>query len=359
MILFKTITKVSIMTTELELLFRWLNSSDNRKESEQNFTAYYNVIGKRLYPYMENRLRFTGNSLAEEIFPEIMVKICTLILDRPQVAKRIEELMSKLEALDLNDPFFKKRTYTWSNDVNNWARESISFNLEHAQTKSPELDGKVKIFNDKKEPLEEEGKALLDWLANKESHMPWKAEIIDITDELFIKKKPKLLSKIRIPTNAMLFLMAKNKITDHWRKKSTQTETALELDWDSEDESTHGSMVEADSQGYLDWVRLQNQGKINRSSDIQEAVEFLLQAPIRKAETELHHAMSKQEILRSENRLDKACSNYIKHLETLEMMKAEYTQEEIAVNLSLTRDQVRTLQTQIKALLEPLKGDLS
>lgn len=346
------------MPTELELLCRWLNSGNNKKESELNFTAYYNSIGKKLLPYLENKLSLTGTGLAEEIFQEIMVNIFKLIIDRPQAAKHIEELTKELETIDFNNPFFKKRTNTWTKDVRNWAEEAIIFHLEHSQIKSPELDDKVKSLNNKMKPLEKEGEALSDWLVDNKKNTHEEDEFIEKTNEL-IKTKPKLLSKIRIPTSALLYKMAKNKGNDHWRKKSTQTETSFELDWDSKDENTHGSMTEeADYQGYLEWVRQQNQGITKEAGNMQEAIEFLLQAPIRKAENELEKVTDKQAIQRCENRLDKARINYIKHLETLEMMKAEYTQEKIAVNLALTRDQVRTLQAQIKVLLEPLKGDL-
>jgi DNA-directed RNA polymerase specialized sigma24 family protein len=346
--------------TELELLCRWLNSDSNRKnnKSDQMFSAYYNAIRKKLLPHLKYSLGLTDTGLAEEFFHDVMVKI----IERPQIAKRIEELTRELDVFDLNNPFLKKRTHTWTNDVRHWVEEAISFPLEHSQTKSPELDDKIEYFNGKMNPLKNEGIAILDWLADNLANIQEK-EFIEITTNIIgmpktgkQKKKPNLLSKICIPTSALLKTMATNKAKDHWKKHSTKFETVLKPDKVNENKGKQGSKIEgADSQGHLNWFRQQNQGIANETDNVREDIEFLLQAPIRNAETQLREATGKQEIQRCENRLDKARINYIKHQEILAMIESKYTQEQMADNLGLTRDQIRPLLPQIKVLIKLLK----
>jgi hypothetical protein len=150
--------------------------------------------------------------------------------------------------------------------------------------------------------------------------------------------------------------MATNKAKDHWKKHSTKFETVLKPDKVNENKGKQGSKIEgADSQGHLNWFRQQNQGIANETDNVREDIEFLLQAPIRNAETQLREATGKQEIQRCENRLDKARINYIKHQEILAMIESKYTQEQMADNLGLTRDQIRPLLPQIKVLIKLLK----
>jgi DNA-directed RNA polymerase specialized sigma24 family protein len=345
--------------TELELLCRWLNSGINRKnnKSDQMFAAYYNAIEKKLLPYLIPRLEDVD--LAEQFFQEIMFKISILCIERQQIAKRIEELTREQDALNLNNPCLKKRTHTWTTDVRNWTKEAISFSSDHSQTKSPELDNQVKNFNCKIEPLKKEGVDVLNCLADNIVSIQ-EEKFVEITSNIIGNKKPRkpnLLSKIRIPTRALLFKMAINKIKDYWKKKS---EIRLEPNWNNEDEEDENPQNSIIEEAALErWVHQKNQGIASETDNIPEAIEFLLQAPIRNAETQLREATGKQEILRSQNRLDKARVSYSKHLEILAMIENDYTQEQMAIELDMTRDQVRYLQPQIKDLLKLLKGDLS
>jgi hypothetical protein len=212
--------------SEFELLCRWLNAR-NKLESDLFFTKYYRKVEQILYPHIERELGVSKSSLAADIFQETMIKMLKQINERPQSEKCIEELMEELQAFDIKDPFFEKRVITWGDNVNLWKKEVMIFFHEHRDTKSPELDDKAKELNNKMTPLggeDVEGKALLDWLSNNQINIPHGTEF-----SKKIKIIIELLPKIRIPTSALLYTIATNKVKDHWKKNQLSLKPHLKL----------------------------------------------------------------------------------------------------------------------------------
>lgn len=354
----KQLSKAKCLT-EIESLCQWLRTSHSRTLSDQLFTAYYNIVANYLLCYIRRKLGSSKAHLADEFLHDIMLKIFLIIKDeRPQAAEQIQVLITNIQSSN-QGVMFEKRTEKWGLEVNEWAEKSMSFPYDYSHIKSPTLDNEAKQINEFLNPLKLEGSSIVTWLETNKKNT--EEDIVIITIDEIIE----LLPNIRIPLKTLLYMMARNKVIDHWRKKSTQNETALQDNGDDGDENSHTSIDKGNEFIYQEWLR---QGMTNdpsgyhdKQQEIQQAIDFCLQTPIRDATEKLQQATTKQQKRRCEDRLETLYSDYIEQEVILQMMKERYdeknryTQNDIAEKLGLTRNQVVYRQDQIKALLTPLK----
>ena len=332
-------------TTELEALCQWLNATDRLKR-ERYFTLYYNIVAKYLLRYIERQLGASRTASTEDILEEVMLTIYKRCNERQQSANSVFKLSATLDLPKLG-ALFEKRTSIWGKQARNWSNRAMSFPLDHNTIKSPELDTKAKQLNEEiDDPLKKEAESLQAWCKQQAQ------------EHAFINQTHKivnLLSKLGIPLSCFLYQTAKNKVIDLKRKKSEQVEVSYEIDLDNDSEQSYSVMIEVDAKILEQW----QQGEIDQIDDLKQVFDYLLQSPLREARNRLKQASSRQEKQRAEEQFTKADSDYIEHSTILDMMFEGYTQDEIAEQLGLTRDKVRTRQAQIKTLIEPLKkGDL-
>ena len=86
-------------------------------------------------------------------------------------------------------------------------------------------------------------------------------------------------------------------------------------------------------------------------------VQKLLQQPVHKAKAFLQRSdLTKKQYNQGEARLQRCEDRYSMHMAVLALLVKGYTQDEIASELGLTRDQVRGREKEIQDLLKELRG---
>lgn len=334
-------------STELEALCRWLNAGNSsRAKSDLYFTQYYQCVRTYLLRFINRELGNAKDLAAEDIFQEIMQKMHEMMKEtRPAAATSVKASCAALSTGGLG-PFFKKRSDAWQVKTDDWADRAMSFPMDYALFKSPVLDEKAQAFNAEMEPLKNEAKSLTSTCEQESNGQAFIAQVTDIAG---------LLSILRIPLDDLLYVMARNKVRDRGRKKSNQLEVAFGTSSDEEDDIDYG-LLAVNEHSYQLW----QQGAQDQLAEIEieQTIAYLLQAPLRAAQQKFDHAQGRQDKLAKQEQLEKAYAHYITLNKILEKMREEYTQEEIADDLGLTRDQVRSRQAQIKDLIsaKPIKN---
>lgn len=157
------------------------------------------------------------------------------------------------------------------------------------------------------------------------------------------------IPKILIPTTPMLYWLINNRVRDFMRRfvKDPLRDFA-ELIQKNDDETNE------QIDPFLNRQSVDYEQKVwSLIDDVQK----LLWQPVHKAKAFLQQSdLTKKQYNQGEARLQRCEDRYSMHMAVLELLVEEYTQEEIASKLGITRDQVRSREREIQDLLKELKN---
>ena len=365
----------------LELLFRWLHSS-NEAESNRAFSAYHRAVSGPLLRALAFRhlggnpsLREDPGPLAEDLLQELFMEWFHWIKqERPAARTRIGELTPQVR-LPAHGEFFDRRCQHWAGDIQAWVNEAMAF----GQTLPPDAEACATAHNGRLKPLKAEAEKLPSEWYGKVSPPPWQcdeASAGDMEDDeeeatpalqallralakwakdqgedaadaelgtagaaalaVAVEQIHRDSAKVRIPLPALLHWMAGKRVIDHFRKRR-MLEIPLESDAEDTEEDARPAPIdtEADPKGEDGLKRL----------EFAQAADAHLFADLEQAWQAGASAHKIQQ-------LERRCAV---RRTIFNLLLAGHTQDEIAAATDLTRDQVRTHLKKITALLMPLK----
>lgn len=357
----------------LELLLRWLHSGEAKDAAfKAAFSAYYAAMSsplrRTLRHHLRNRplVRESLNDLAEDLLQEVFTEWLKWIgTDRPKAHRSIRASAPHIR-LPAHGELFDRRCQDWAGKMQTWVDEAMAF----GQTLPQNAESAATAHNGGLKPLKAEAEKLPSAWYGKVSppqgqdvetapttrrHLyalaKWADEKIKQSSEeaadaqlgttgaaMFVVRLKKIhhkSSKVQIPLPAMLYWLAEKRVIDHFRKRRT-----MEIPLEAEDSLENAEPAPIDTV-----VDPGSEDDIKRL-EFDQAVQTQLFAELERAK---QTGESAQEIAKVKQRCDMREKVFILWI------KGDYTQDEIAAETGLTRDQVRTHQKKITALLMPLK----
>jgi DNA-directed RNA polymerase specialized sigma24 family protein len=350
----------------LELLFRWLHSGESKDDAfKAAFTAYYQAMYGPLRHHLISHLR--GHTalqedpiaLAEDLLPDVFMELLKWIgTERPEAHRRIGELAPQIRLHD-HDEFFDRRCQHWAGEMRAWADGAMAF----GQTLPPNPEAEATALNGNLIPLKEEAeklpptawhdkvspaqavrhplRALAKWAKAKtaqsseaatdtELGAAGAAALVTKLDEIH-----RVSGKVRIPLPKMLRKLARRRATDYLRKPRLHE---IPLEADSEYDEEHVKLAPIDTLAAP-----------NGASNL-EGMFYQAWRDVRAALfAEVDEARQVKADLAKIRKLQQRCAT---RWIVFELWMDSFTQDEIAAETGLTRDQVRTHQKHIAALLK-------
>ncbi len=387
--------------SEHELLCRWLyHSKGNKALAKCHFDAYSRVVYGKLLTKLDsiNRSKSTINS---DMLHNAFIKMQTIVLDRPQTAAYLKGLLLTLTPLDRGTAF-AEALEAWKTDMPNWIDRAMGFcQHELGYRCYQKLDWlprhfcvikwvpiktceqRVKAINAQLNPLLLDGENLLDWigwqteedmdLSTSKDATKERSELIKkrLAVLVYLEKKQgigavdaalcqskgaefvfdtseviKLAPKIKIPTTALLYTIAKNYLLDEVKKRQ---EISYDQSWEDGDGVSgpdrlapsfqKSPEIEWDeTQEYIEPENLSDPKKtgIPSSNPLRAECEALLENYLNQARAKKEQAQSKLLRFQAENRPKQTIKNAEK--DVAEAMEA-VTEEErrFSINLPVFR----------------------
>lgn len=157
------------------------------------------------------------------------------------------------------------------------------------------------------------------------------------------------IPKILIPTTPMLYWLINNRVRDFMRRFVKDPLRDYAAPVQKNDDETNEQI-----DPFLNRQSVDSERKV---SNLLHDVQALLQRSILEARTYLQRSdLTKKQYIQAQARLQRCEDRYSMHMAILELLVEEYTQEEIASKLGITRDQVRSREREIQDLLKELKN---
>ncbi|SEQ37250.1 hypothetical protein [Nitrosomonas ureae] len=400
----------------LRLLSECLNCCTDKNKFNRYFNEYYEELSPPLLRSIQSRLRMHGfrgdlEATTKELWGNIFFEhYQSIFMKRPQAAQRILELSGSLKFSSRGE-LFSRQINTWKNEIVNRTYNMTSFlsNLNFSENDAYDLEQQAQKSNrtllsyktqgyellagilshgsanpeevfvdegvfleadsdatnsdsaenvDKQESqdshnkalksriaelrkmIEAEGEAAADAVVGCEGGARFSLAVAEILDQL---------SRILIPVMPTLYWLMGKRVSDHMRK-------AAKDPIDNRGDQTSSDINDEENP---------DEKILTERKDEDRAAEFskkLLKLDYQK----LLEGQDAQNILRrpditeeerkpAQKELDRCKKNSKLNLEILELKLEEYSQEEIALDVGLTRDQVRGRLKEIRQLLEPLE----
>jgi len=399
----------------LRLLSHCLYHYADRNEFNRYFNEYHECISKRLLPYIKGRLFMYGyrgdlDTAAADLWQDIFDEhYQSIFINRPKSAQRIQELTGSLK-LTSRGELFSRQVSIWRKEVVDWVRTAMTF-LNSPITPENDtyhLGQQAQEINHLRFPLRDQGHELLLWLlpygcthveeesieddtsltvadntVSSESiervddrdmqdryHITLKQRIAEISE--IVEAEGELaadmaagceggakfgiaaietldqMPRTLIPVMSALYWLTNNRVKDYMRRVAkdpinNQLEESLHNDDDAnEPDESFINRIPAESK--------------ESEKFLWNDVQVLLQKPIFEARAALQQTgLTNKQLRTAEAKLLQCEERYRLNLDVLGFALEGYSEEAIASQLSLTRDQVRGRKKEIRQLLESLR----
>jgi DNA-directed RNA polymerase specialized sigma24 family protein len=325
------------------LLYAWLAESDEAK-ADQRFSRYFRAAFPILCRYLRS-LR-AEPSMAEDIAQQALIKFFGhLGIERRRANERVREASAELRPLSLTD-LHARRIERWKRQVGSFRDAAIGFGMA-CETEPGSWKELREEINGRVDPLRREGLHLLDAVNSCSGAITLASAISAICESL---------PQLAIPSNALVYTIAKRQFVDHLRKRRPEaardTEELVadrydddvleELDLDSaepfEEESVEVSCA-AEERGDSQTDTAQ-QGTVELR--YRTFLEFL-RGPLTRAEGALATATTRGRARTEQLRVWSLRAKFERLMAVLGALREtpQPNEEEIARRLGLTRNQVK------------------
>lgn len=419
-----------------ELICRWLMHG---AYDDRYFTALYEALagkntslsskgrGGPLLAYIMKKISSPNKREdAESVLTITFTKFFKAIQQRNPTHEQIKALVL-LPNPSLGGEFRQKQAERWTGKIGSWVNEAMGFCQTHYGYACAEnLQEQANAVNQQLNPLRYEAVNMMAWLdaiinstetdeenlaiANPEDEddeTETTDAVINAAVTVLLKKIAQLMPeqdgafandlgailrmspKLKIPTAALLYTIAKNEMYSYGRDeakhnaKRDQTKKQTETETENTDTTPKSEDEEVQlRQDWVDIVELPEQATNithldptaeyapdsiddlpdNTDAEEREQWEFLqhtyalLRIPLAEAEKEADRAYGGKNEQRAEDKLSKQRIRFNENMAILKLTMASHTEEEIGKKLCLTRDQIRYRKRDIQSLLASLKN---
>ena len=191
------------------LLYAWLAESDDAK-AEQQFSRYFRAAFPIVCRYLRS-LR-TESSIAEDIAQQALIKFFGhLGIERRRANERLREASAELRPLSLTD-LHAHRIERWKGRLVSFRDAAIRFGMA-CESEPGSWRALREEINGHVDPLRQEGLHLLHTSISCSGASPLARAIGTICESL---------PQLAIPSNALLYTIAKRQLVDHLRKRRPQ-----------------------------------------------------------------------------------------------------------------------------------------
>jgi hypothetical protein len=401
----------------LSLLNESLSHRGNRIEFNRHFTNYYVALSKLMMGYVKRQLfihRFNGDlkTTTEELWAEIFQEhYLPIFKTRPDSAEHLKALIQTLEPPSYGD-LFKWNAEKWVKGLTEKIKKAMAFLGQSAVSDDEILEQRAIEINNDLSEIRQQGYELLAQLlryddnhqestesdedssayemngdvviedvaegnntneADKRHRNALKQQItvlkkiIETEGEAAADQKLRFtgsakfcislneiltqIPKILIPTTPMLIWLINNRVIDFMRRfvKDPLRDFAETVQKNDDDTNKQDELSKDDS-----FIK-NKQEKWGFWRDVQA----LLQQPVLEARAYLQRSdLTKKQYNQAQTRLQRCEEQSIMHMAISEYLANDYTQEAIASELGLTRDQVRYRLKEMRNLLKDLRDKI-
>jgi len=400
----------------LSLLNNSLSHRGSRNEFNRHFTNYYVELSKLMMSHVKRQLFIHGfngdlKSATEELWAEIFQEHYLSIFEtRPDSAERLKALIKSLESPSQGD-LFKRKTEVWIKEFNEKIEKVMGF-LGHSTVSAEDetLEQRANEVNNELHAFRQQGFGFLSQLFQYEANYQADTELdedsvtLEMSDDVvlgdlaegsntheadnryrnafkqriatlreiieaegeaagdiklgckgaakFCITMDEILSqmpKILMPATPMLYWLINNRVRDFMRRFAKDPLRDFTEPVHKNDEDT--------SEPIDPFLNRQSVNSEQKVLSLIDDVQKLLQQPVHKAKAFLQRSdLTKKQYSQGEARLQRCEDRYSMHMAVFGLLVEEFTQEEIASELGLTRDQVRGREREIQDLLKELRN---
>jgi DNA-directed RNA polymerase specialized sigma24 family protein len=325
------------------LLYTWLAESDDAK-AEQRFSRYFRAAFPILCRYLGSMR--AEPSIAEDSAQQALIKFFGhLGIERRTAEERLREASAELRPLGLAD-LDARRIERWRRQVGGFREAAIGFGVAREDEPGSWIKLRGEI-NGRVDPLRREGLQLLAVAISCSGASALARAISTICENL---------PQLAIPSNALLYTIAKRQFVDHLRKR--RPETAHEMrepvadgyEDDVLEELNLDSAELFEEESVEVPCEAEERGNSRTNTAHQDTVEFryrafleFLRAPLTRAEAALATAAARGRARTEQLRVQSLRSKFERLMAVLGALgeSPQPNEEEIAQRLGLTRNQVK------------------
>lgn len=389
-----------------------LSHRGNRNEFNRHFTSYYVELSKLMMSHVKRQLFIHGfngdlKNATEELWAEIFQEHYLPIFNtRPESAERLKALIKSLEPPSHGD-LFKRKTEVWIKEFNEKIEKVMGF-LGHSTVSEDDetLEQHAKEVNNELRALRQQGYGFLSQLfpydanyqddteleedsvnsemsddvvwgdlaegsnthgADNEYRNAFKQRIATLREIIEAEGEAKMggtgaakfcitmdeilsqIPKILIPATPMLYWLINNRVRDFMRRFAKDPLRDFTEPVQKNDDDTNEQI-----DPLLNRQSVDSEREVSR---LLHDAQSLLQQPVLEAKAFLQRSdLTKKQYSQGEARLQRYEDRYSMHMAVFGLLVEGYTQDEIASELGLTRDQVRGREREIQDLLKELRN---
>ncbi len=303
------------------LLYAWLAESDDAK-AERRFSHYFRAAFPRLCRYLRS-IR-AEPSIAEDVAQQALIKFFGHVgADRRRAEEQLREASTELRLLAIAD-LHARRVERWGRQLGSFRDAAIGFPAASFGEAGSGRDSREEI-NGRIDPLRREGLHLLDVAISCAGASALTRAIRTICENL---------PQLAIPSNALLYTIAKRQFVDQLRKRRPQAAP------DAED------ILDARYEDVLQEPDLDGAEALEAERGLEfryrAFLEFLHQ-PLTRAEAALATAAIRGRAHPEQLRVQSLRAKFERLAAVLDALREspQPDEEEIARRLGLTRNQVK------------------
>ena len=400
----------------LSELNKSISHRGNRNEFNRHFTSYYEDLSKLMMSHVKRQLFIHGfngdlKNATEELWAEIFQEhYLSIFKTQPESAEHLKVLIKSLESPSHGD-LFKRKTEVWKKEFNETIEKVMRF-IDHPTVSEDDetLEQRAKAVNNELHALRQQGYGFLSQLFQYDANYQEDTELekVSVTSELsddvvledlaesintheadsgyrnafkqriamlreiieaegeatadkkmsctgaakFCITMNEILSqlpKILIPATPMLYWLINNRVRDFMRRFAKDPLKDFTEPVHKNDDDTNEQVDLLLNRQSVDSERA--------VSRLLHDVRALLQQPVLEASVYLQRSdLTKKQYSQAEARIQRCEDRYSMHMAVFGLLVEGYTQDEIASELGLTRDQIRGRVKEIQDLLKELKN---
>jgi hypothetical protein len=391
------------MKSYIQLLFEFLQA-DSELNSKKKFEAYYLNVFEFLYveirviktKYREKSGDSFDDIIESDLIEQTIEKVLYRLINRKEINDQLKKETPKLNLDSRNELNLSRDIRSWKEEILIWVGQIMNFNPEFNNITAEEVTLQAKKLNDTLLPIHEKGLNLLSWcypdtLKEQEiSDLDTFKNLKNQFDNLFTKiseqKKKEDKSGIEVELGAKgvvdfieslniiltdapllkivfkkyLKYIVRTEFINYLRIRNKRNECSIDeyesngLIFNSID-SKYARVVE-DNKGIDPMRQIINSEEPTDLNEFEELIFSLLYKPVKEAEAVFKESKTSQQRQRALKKIEKEEKLYDELCLIIEYQKKDkYTQESIAEEIGLTRDQVRGRLEKIQQLLDPLR----
>jgi DNA-directed RNA polymerase specialized sigma24 family protein len=329
--------QIRMKTLDLRL-YAWLAEPDERR-FERAFGAYFAVAFPSVLRHLGRFSRWDSGRL-EDLAQEALLRFFHKAgRGRREASQTVRSVLARLRPLDLG-AFHERQVAGWTGDVSSFADSAMSFRVESEEA---ELKAAIRALADRIPPLQRQGRHLLQGVP---AETPLCEDVVLVVDTL---------PQLRVPTNSYLFQIARSVFLDDCKslgrqKRGGKGRPAHESDGIEDLQKHPLDSVDGDD-AFEDWGDDPPPPSLPpAAADPAQAYEneelFLrfyeyLRRPVDQAADLYQRAAATGRAVAERRKLESLTDKLSRTLAVLTAIGEGHTQEQVAEQLDLSRNQVK------------------